>query len=131
MRMDYKDKDFLGNVLVAIEWFVTFFFLVLDKGDKILHQVIPVIVICGYLTILLFPFFIIQKITMFRDVSMIKMLDFYFWGYFISSIGFLCFFLVSYFIFQTNLCLYLFSQGGFFWLSVFRKKYIKNNAEIV
>lgn len=130
MRIDCKDKELWGNVLVTIEWLVTFIFLIFDRGEKILVDAIPVIVICGYLTVIGFPFFVIQKKTMFCDVSINRMLDFYFWGVFVISIADLVFFCVSYFVFQTNLCLYFASQGIFFWFSIFRKKYDKKSIDI-
>ena len=36
MRIDCKDKELWGNVLVTIEWLVTFIFLIFDRGEKIL-----------------------------------------------------------------------------------------------
>ena len=38
MRIDCKDKELWGNVLVTIEWLVTFIFLIFDRGEKILRQ---------------------------------------------------------------------------------------------
>lgn len=124
-----EDKSYWTHILTLAHWVVTGALLIIDRGHRVDIEMIVVIILVGYISIICLPIFLFQRITFLRDIKLEKILNGLFIFNFICSLIMLFLCIISFFFVDIVICLYFSSQGILFWIIFFERIHKKNSSK--